>query len=366
MARKVRVGVVGLGMGHGHVKSFREHPQAEVVALCDLDEKRLEANCKEFGIGKAYRDADKMFGDSELDAVCIATPNKFHAPLTIKALSAGKHVLCEKPMAMNEVEARQMKAAAVKAKRNLMINFSYRFSQMSYALKHQVDSGALGDIYYGRTVWHRRRGMPGFGGWFGNKELSGGGPLIDLGVHRLDLALWLMGFPEPVSVSGSAYNHLGTARAKAEGKVYSVEDLATALIRFSNGATLILEASWALNIGENEHMVTTLCGTKGGLVQRNTDGGYSFAAEMFTEDDGFLFTKKLDRSTKPVPPSCHDFINSIVEKRAPVATADQGITVMRLLDAVYESARIGREIRFDGSSTGAAAEGRSLSRGRKK
>jgi predicted dehydrogenase len=322
------------------------------VALCDLDEKRLEAGQKEFGVEKVYREADEMFADKTLDAVCIATPNKFHAPLTIAALRAGLHVLCEKPMAMNEAEARQMKAEAQRAKRNLMINFSYRFSQMSYALKQQVDSGALGDIYYGRTVWHRRRGMPGFGGWFGNKELSGGGPLIDLGVHRLDLALWLMGFPEPVSVSGTAYNHLGSARAKVEGKVFTVEDLATALIRFRNGATLILEASWALNIGENEHMVTTLCGTKGGLVQRNTDGGYSFAAEMFTEEDGFLFTKKLDRSSKPVPPPCHEFVNCIVEKRAPLATADQGITVMRLLDAVYESARIGREIRLDGSEAG--------------
>jgi predicted dehydrogenase len=347
MARALRVGVVGLGMGKGHVKSFREHPQVEVAAVCDLDADRLENARKEFGIAQVYRDAGKMFAKAGLDAVCIATPNKFHAPLTISALRSGLHVLCEKPMAMNEAEARQMKAESEKSGRTLMINFSYRFSQMSYALKQQVESGALGDIYYGRSVWHRRRGIPGFGGWFGNKELSGGGPLIDLSVHRLDLALWLMGFPRPVTVSGTTYDLLGRERAKAEGKVFTVEDLAAAMIRFDNGATLILEASWALNIGENEQMTTTLCGTKGGLVQRNTDGGYSFTAEVFTEEDGYLYTKRLDRSSKPVPPSCHEFANSILENRAPLATADQGITVMRILDAVYESARRGHEIRFE-------------------
>ncbi|MCX7806961.1 MAG: Gfo/Idh/MocA family oxidoreductase, partial [Planctomycetota bacterium] len=167
-----------------------------------------------------YTSAEDMLAKEHLDAVSIATPNKFHAPLTLAAIAAGCHVLCEKPMAMNAVEAREMLDAAQKAGKRLMINFSYRFNEMSMALKQQVDAGLLGEIYFGRTVWHRRRGLPGFGGWFGQKALSGGGPLIDLGVHRLDLALWLMGYPKPVWVMGSTYQHLGLALAQKQGKTF--------------------------------------------------------------------------------------------------------------------------------------------------
>lgn len=153
-----------------------------------------------------------------------------------------------------------------------------------------------------------------------------------------------MGYPEPVSASGSAYNVIAAERARREHKPFDVEDLACGLIKFANGATLIVEASWALNIRENEHMVTTLCGRKGGLVQRNTDGGYGFTAEIHTEENGHLFTRTLDRSTIDVPSSVHEFANSILEKRAPLATAEQGIKVMKILDAIYRSAQTGREV----------------------
>ena len=344
MDRKLRMGVIGLGVGRGHVKNFRDHPGAEVVAVCDTNESRVQAVAGEFGVAGRYTDAQQMFDREKLDAVSIATPNKFHAPLAINALNHGLHVLCEKPMAMNTAEALAMKAAAEKAGKNLMINFSYRYNEMSQSLKHQVKTGVLGDIYYGRSVWHRRRGIPGFGGWFCDKELAGGGPLIDLCVHRLDLALWLMDFPTPVAVSGATFNRLGTERAAREGKTFTVEDLAVGLVRFANGAVLVVEASWALNIGEPEHMVTTLCGTRGGLVQKNTDGGYSFAGEIYTEEDGFMYTRKLDKGSRPVPPSHHEFVNSILEKRQPDATADQGIMVMRILDALYGSAAQKKEV----------------------
>jgi predicted dehydrogenase len=278
--------------------------------------------------------------------VSIATPNAFHAPLTIAALKAGLHVLCEKPMAMTVKEAEKMQAAAEKAGKNLMINFSYRFSPMSFALKQQVDAGVIGQIYFGRTVWHRRRGMPKFGGWFGTKALSGGGPLIDLGVHRLDLALWLMDYPEPISVSGSAYNVIAAKRARLEKKHYDVEDCAAGLIKFDDGQTLILEASWALNIQEKEHMVTSLYGTEGGLVQKNTNGGYEFTAEIYTEENGSLFTKKLDGTTTGVPTSYWEFIDSILEKRPPLATGEQGLKVMKILEGIYKSSRTGKEVRY--------------------
>ena len=340
------MGVIGLGMGQGHARGYQSHPHAELVALCDLDMGRLEAVAAELGVAQTYTDLDEMLTKADLDAVSVALPNKLHAPFTIKALRRGLHVLCEKPMARTLREAERMLAAAAKAGKNLMINFSYRFSDMSYALKEQVDLGVVGDIYFGRTVWHRRRGFPQFGSWFGDKEMAGGGPLLDLGVHRLDLALWLMGYPEPVAVSGSTYDPIARATARREHKKYSVEDLACGLIKFANGATLLLESSWALNIGENEHMVTELYGTRGGLVQRNCDGGYGFEAELYTEEGESLFSKKLDRRIVGAPSSYHEFIDSILEDRQPMASAEQGLKVMKILEGIYKSAETGREVRY--------------------
>ena len=346
MSRKLRMAVVGLGMGAGHVEGYQKDGRAEVVALCDVDEKRLRAAGDKYGVSDLFTDARTMLLSTELDGVSIATPNKFHAPLSIAALRRGLHVLCEKPMAMNAREAEQMLEAAKKARHNLMINFSYRFSDMSRALKHQVDSGVIGDIYFGRTVWHRRRGIPGFGGWFTSKELAGGGPLIDLGVHRIDLALWLMGYPEPIAVSGATHNVIAKELARRERKAYSVEDLACGIVKFANGATLMVEASWAANINEPEHMVTLLCGTKGGLVQKNVGGWYDFTAEVYTDEGGYLFTKKLDQAMVHSPSAYSEFISSILEKRPPMATGEDGLKVMKILDGIYKSAETGREVRY--------------------
>jgi predicted dehydrogenase len=348
--KKLRMGVVGLGMGRGHARGYLSHPQAELVALCDMDPVRLAQEAAEMGVAQTYEDALEMFDRADLDAVSIAVPNKLHAPLTIAALKRGLHVLCEKPMARTAKEAERMLAAARTAKKNLMINFSFRFSDMSFALKEQVDAGVVGDIYFGRSVWHRRRGVPRFGGWFGVREMSGGGPLIDLGVHRLDLALWLMGYPEPIAVSGSTYDPIASEMAQREGKTFDVEDLACGLIKFANGATLVLEASWALNIRENEHMITSLYGTRGGLVQRNTGGTYDFEAELYTVEGDSHFTKKLDRRTQRAPSSYGEFVDSILEKRQPIATGEHGLKVMKILDGIYKSAATGREVRYRANS----------------
>jgi predicted dehydrogenase len=188
--------------------------------------------------------------------------------------------------------------------------------------------------------------MPGFGGWFGDRDLAGGGPLIDLGVHRLDLALWLMGYPEPVSISGATHCEIASRLARTQRRKFTVEDLAAGIVKFANGATLIVEASWALNINEPEHMVTLLCGTKGGLVQRNVDGDYKFAAEVYTDEGGHLFTKALDESRNSVPSAYSEFISSILEKRQPLATAEEGLKVMKILEGIYRSAETGREVRY--------------------
>ncbi len=346
--KKLRVGIVGLGMGRWHLEAYQKVADVEVAAIADSDPARLAEAGDKYGIKARYEDAEAMFKKAGLDAVSIATPNKFHCPLTLAALGQGLHVLCEKPMAMTVAEAEKMEVAAKRAKRTLMLNFSFRFTNASFALKQQVDSGVIGDIYFGRTVWHRRRGMPRFGGWFGIKELSGGGPLIDLGVHRIDLALWLMGHPEPVSVSGSTYNVIAREKARIEKKTFTVEDLACGLVKFKNGATLIVEASWALNTNENEHMITALYGDKGGIVQKNVGGGYEFVGEVYTEEGGNLFTKKLDQAVVPAPTSCAEFIASIREKRVPIACAAEGVKVQKILNGLYTSAATGREVVYPG------------------
>ncbi len=346
--KKLKAGVIGLGMGRGHIAGYQSHPNVTVVAIADPDNEKLDRIGKEFKIAKRYASPEEMLAKEKLDIVSVVTPNKFHMPLTLAAFDAGCHVLCEKPMAMNAKESHTMLAAAKKAKRRLMINFSYRFTEQGWALKQQVETGFLGEVYFGRTVWHRRRGMPGFGGWFGQKKLAGGGPLIDLGVHRLDLALWLMGYPKPVWVMGSTYNPIGSRIAKQQGKQFDVEDLAAAMIRFDNGATLEIEASWAANIAENEMMETRLLGTEGGLVHRNLNEGYEFEAEMFVERAGAQYDMKLHPPLPAAQSAYYHFADCILNDRPHTATGEEGLIVMEILDAIYASAEKGEPVRIKG------------------
>lgn len=344
--RKIRIGIVGLGIGQHHVNGYLTHPSAQIVALCDANPERLNSVSDKFDIANRYTDYSEMLAKEKLDVLSVCTPNCLHKEVALAGFAAGCHVLCEKPMALNAEEAREMLAAAKKAKKRLMIDFSFRFSEQSQALKAQVESGILGDIYFARTLWLRRRGIPGLGGWFTNKEMSGGGPLIDLGVHRLDLALWLMGYPKPKWVLAGTYNHIGTALAKKSDKEYTVEDMAVGMIRFENGATLEVEASWASNIKENELMETRLMGTEGGLVQKNRNQGYEFEAEIFVERAGCQF----DMTLHPPVPGAHGamyaFVDAIVNKTPHPATGEEGLVVMEILDALYESARTGDPVRI--------------------
>ena len=344
---KLRMGVVGMGMGLGHARGFDSHPGAELVALCDVDAHRMQAVADELGVTELYTDAETMFRKAGLDAVGIAVPNKFHAPLTISALKQGLHVLCEKPMAMTVAEARRMNEAAHKAGLNLMIDFSHRFTDAAAALRQQVEAGVVGDIYFGRTIWHRQRGIPGFGGWFGIQEMSGGGPLVDLGVHMIDLALWFMGYPDPVSVTGSIYDKIAVPLARKARKKFSVEDLACGMVKFANGATLVVETSWAVNQPGKDTICTTLCGDKGGLSYSHKAGG-GWEAELYTEEgeEGDLYTKRFDQRTESTPSPFHDFVDSILEHRAPLATGDHGLKVMKVVEGIYRSAKTGKEVRY--------------------
>ncbi len=344
---KLRVGVIGLGMGVAHVNGFRSHECADLVAAADTDPKRLEERGgRDLKIPGLYLSAEEMLAKENLDIVSIATPNKLHKPLAIMAFKKGCHVLCEKPMAMNAAEAREMLAASKKAKKRLMINFSFRFTEQSFAMKQEIDKGILGEIYYARTQWLRRRGMPGFGGWFGQKALSGGGPLIDLGVHRLDLALWLMGYPKPEWVMGNTYNHIASERAKAEKKAFDVEDMAVGFIKFKNGASLTLEASWAGNIKDREYMHTQLLGSKAGLHQYNLNEGYSFECEFYLEKSGAQYDMKLHPPVPQAKNAMFHFVDSIVSGKPHTATGEEGLIIMEILDSLYKSAEEGCPVKI--------------------
>ncbi len=349
--KHVRVAVIGLGIGRHHLAGFAAHPAATVAAVCDIDADRLKAAAEEYGLEKrqCFASTDALFQaakDLELDAVCVALPNRLHAPVTIEALRAGLHVLCEKPMATTAEDAARMVDEAKAAGRALGINLSFRFRPQSRALKDFAAAGRLGQVYYARTRWMRERGLPKFGGWFGLKQESGGGPIIDLGVHRMDLAMWLMGHPEPVSVSAATYDLLGSRLAREQKKDFDVEDLGVAFVRFDGGASLVLEASWAGHTGLREDQVTEVLGTKGGIVQRNLNEGYDYEARLYSEECGALTETVVRRRLGPSPSAQEDFVDALLEGREPLAPAEDGLRVQRVLDGIYESARLGREVRL--------------------
>ena len=358
---KLKAAVIGLGMGNNHFKGYLTHPDVEVIAVADRREDRrnkVQDICRENNI-KIYNEGIELIKNEKLDILSVAVPNNQHKELTIAGLESGANVLCEKPMAMNTQEAIEMLETAKKLNKKLGINFSYRFYPQSRAMKRVVDSGALGDVYFAETAWLRRNGIPGLasadfntsssggmGSWFFDKEQSGGGPLIDLGVHRLDLALWLMGYPEPDWVMGSTYAKVGPNRAEAAGLVYSVEDLACAMIKFKNGASLQLKVSWAGNIKSAEEQYTRLVGTKCGLMQNNINEGYSYEVEFFKTENNIQLDSKLHEPAPAAPSAYHLFADAVRDNSDFLVKPEEGVTVMRLLDAIYESAATGTPVKM--------------------
>lgn len=340
----LRAAVIGLGMGIVHTKRYSEGEETELVAVVDQDPSRLEKFKDTLGENGCFTDYKVMLREIKPDIVSIALPNFLHKTITIDCLRAGAHVLCEKPMALNVQEALEMESVAKETNRQIGINLSYRYTPAAYALHEYAKNGFLGTPYHAYTRWMRRDGFPRFGGWFGQKSLSGGGPLIDLGVHRIDLALWLMGLPEPLTVSGQAHHHIGVSRGKKAGLPFDVEDLAAGFIRFKNGASMIFEISWAGHQADEESMETRVMGDQGTLIHRNLHGGYAFQAEAYQVVNRVSVKSILEISEKSAPSSINAFAKAIAEgKPVPCGTAD-GIRIQRILDALYQSAIQGKEI----------------------
>jgi predicted dehydrogenase len=342
MAKKVCVGVIGAGaIAPAHLKNYQAHPQVELLAVCDVVEAQANKVGAQFGIPNVFTDHKKMLKSVALDAVSVCTPNLYHAPQSIDALKAGLHVLCEKPLAMSAKEARQMVKTAEAAGKLLMTAQCMRYSGAAQSLKKMIDKGRFGELYFGKAMLLRRSGIPK--GWFGSAEYSGGGPLLDIGVHVLDLMWYLMGQPKPVSAFGVTFDFLGkSGQGKGGWGVgwdpkpgdFSVEDLAAALIRFEDGKAISLEASWAAHTGDS--FLVRVLGTKGG-AQINPD------LRLWEVDGG----TSLD--TTPNPPKIDGyqgevdhFVDCIANGTKCTTPGSQSVLVVAMLDAIYESAKTGK------------------------
>ncbi|WP_199614516.1 Gfo/Idh/MocA family protein [Paenibacillus alkalitolerans] len=346
MDKKLRIGIIGGGgIARGaHIANYFKYPdKAEVVAVADVNEDVLQLNRQEFGIEHTFTHYRDMLAKMELDAVSVCTPNKFHAGAAIAALEAGCNVLCEKPPAMNAAEAREMANAARKSGKLLHYGFHFRFSAEAQMLRRYIDAGELGHVYSGKIKALRRSGIPGWG-VFTNKELQGGGPLIDIGVHMLDLGLYFMGYPKPVHVIGKTYRELGnrpltpTWGGQWDYENYSVEDLAMAMITFDNGASLHLEASFIVHMKENDRMNVQLYGT---------EGGCSFSpVGIYKDRHGTLidiapaYLPKVDAYHAEIGA----FLNACRGEPTPLSTPEEGILVQQIVDAIYASADSGKPV----------------------
>ena len=347
----IKVGLIGTGGISGvHLGGYSRNPNAEIYALCDINEKNLAKRAEEYKVSRTFTDYREMLALKELDAVSVCTWNSAHAECAIAALRAGKHVLCEKPMALNTAQAQEMEKAAKESGKLLMIGFVRRFGNDCAVLKDFIDSGSFGEIYYAKAQYLRRKGCPG--GWFGDKSRSGGGPLIDLGVHVIDLCRYLMGGPQPVSVYGATFSKLGDRRHIKDARGYSstvvskddifdVEDMATALIRFDNGAVLSVEASFSLNIEKDVGNIE-LFGTKAGCK-------LDPELTIFTDMNDYLANVKLSQSTALSFDGLFDneinhFVECIETGKPCRNPAQDGVTLMKILDGIYESARTGHEV----------------------
>jgi len=347
----LRVGIIGVGSitQVAHIPGFQKIPEVEVAAICDPNVAKAAGVAKKFGIPKTFADYRKMLLQKDINIISICSPNYFHKEQAIAALLSGRDVLCEKPVSMNSAETKEILKAVSRTKRKFMVAFPHRFSAVSTFLKKLISGGEFGQVYYARANFLRRRGIPGLGGWFTTKKLSGGGPLVDLGVHILDKTYWLMGAPKPVSVTGVTFQKFKKVATDGgwplpESRIgdkyagtFDVEDLAAAFIRFDNGAALVLEASWA---GNSETVMTySLFGEKAGA--REDASGLT----IFGEKDGILtdMVPSLP-SVNVYDEEIKDFVSCIREDRPPITTPAQILAVSRILEGVYKSAATGKEV----------------------
>lgn len=352
--KKYKVAVIGVGsISACHIDGYLSDPRCELYAFCDINEKTLKEKGEKYGISRLYTDCNEMFKElSEIDAVSVCTWNNAHVPVGLAAIENDCHVFCEKPMAMSANEAEKLKAAAEKKGKVLGLGFVRRFGDDASLAKEMAENGMLGNVYYAKALYLRRNGNPG--GWFADSKRSGGGPMIDLGVHVIDLVRYIAGNPKPVSVYGATFVKLGDRNElkdkkqfflgdladERESKICDVEDLATAMIRFDNGMVLSVETSYSLNT-ENDSGRVEIFGDKGGIT---IDPELVYHGEVCSRLADIRFKSPAQFVGTEYATEIHNFISAIEGKEPLKANADDGVWLMKILDAIYESAKTQKEV----------------------
>jgi predicted dehydrogenase len=349
----VKVGVIGAGqISYSHAAEINAHPQGEVVAVADPNEMRAKKLAKACGAEQIFGEAKDLIADADVDAVSIAVPNKFHAPYAKAALQAGKHVLLDKPFALDRKEAKQVIDAAKRKKKTFMLGMNWRYRAETQTLKALIERGDLGEVYHAKTTILRRQGIPKMGTWFCRKDLAGGGALLDIGVHFLDLCLYLIGNFEPVSVAGAAYTKFGH-RGLGEGSwgmsdpdkkaVFDVDDFATGFIRFRDGCTVQLDASWMLHLPEPK-MSVDIFGSEAGAQLLPAPGKICRFAKKKGEYE--VVEPQGVKRPCPSPNRFANWLDVILGEAEPACTMEQALAVQKILDALYESSEKGKEVRI--------------------
>lgn len=351
---KLRIGVIGCGAGKFHVEGYAAEPRVELVALAGMDTARCHEIANLYSIPHVYEDFTELLAHPHIDAVSIAVPNHLHLPIAVAAFEVGKHVLVEKPLARNVEEGEAMVNAAKQAGKILSISFNRRSRHDMQLVQKEFQRGSFGRVYHAKAFWMRRSGIPGLGTWFTNKDQAGGGPLIDLGVHILDMALWLLGNPRVERVSAATYAELGPAGkgqwqnsrfAAVPDARYEVEDFATALLRMENGMTLQFDASWAAYTRHTDEFGVSLLGSHGGAEIHVKDYAQSGTLKLFGDIDG------VPTVTEPTLLNVHghgliirQFVDSILDGVPANPSGEEGLDRVRLIESIYRSAAEGREI----------------------
>lgn len=331
----LRVGVIGVGFGRVHLEAFRAVPGVELAAVCSRTRAKAEAAAEEFGVGAAFTDAEELIR-SGLDIVVVAAPNREHHPMTLQALEAGCHVLCEKPLAATPTEAREMVAAAKAAGKLLAVHMNRRMQPAVLALREAFEEGSLGDVDFVRATWLRQRGIPAREGFL-TEARAGGGALLDLGVHMLDQALYVQGYPQVTEVQ--ARIHRRFLEADVPELPSDVEDGARAFLTLEGGGAIALEIAWATPHHRAEERTLEVYGSRGGARRVVEGDGEEDAFFSLHRRDG----DAADQGTPPSPaPTIQgDLVEAIRQGRAPVAPGSQGLAMLEILAALYRSARSG-------------------------
>ncbi len=363
-AKTIRVGVIGCGAGMFHLRGYSQDPRVKIVALAGLDTDRCERLAKQYDVPRIYTDYQDLLSDHDIDAVSVVVPNNLHWPVTRDAFEAGKHVLVEKPLAGTVADGERMVAAAKEHGKRLGIAFQRRWRHDVQIVRDQIASGVMGDVYYAKAFWMRRTGIPGWGSWFTNKQAAGGGPLIDLGVHVLDMALYMLGNPTITSVSAATYDKIGSqgkgnlpsAMGPRTGgsNSYEVEDLATAFLRFGNGGTLLLEAAWAAYTEMTDEFGVQVYGSNGGAKIHSKDYADIGTLQLFSDigDTAVDSTPRL-QSRDGHAQICSNFIDAILDGAPLSPDGQEGLDRVRVIEAIYRSAELGREVAIEDAEAAA-------------